>query len=150
MRRLQFAAIADRSTRRQLAGTAILATILLIGCGSATPPPGSSTIAPATPASLPPTSTTAATSGVHISASPNPVQGRPVKGITTIKWSMPAGSAATIRVSPNGGPAVLFAEGGAKGSAQAPFIVAGNSYKFELFSSPSASKPAAFVVVVRH
>jgi hypothetical protein len=49
----------------------------------------------------------------------------------------------------DGRPELLFAKGGASGSAQAPFIVSGNSYAFKLYASTAPGKAVATVVVRR-
>jgi hypothetical protein len=49
----------------------------------------------------------------------------------------------------DGKPELLFARGGASGSAPAPFIVGGNSYAFKLYASTVPGKAVATVVVRR-
>jgi len=64
---------------------------------------------------------------------PDQVPVRRIVGFTEITWDTEDGSEGEVFVSVNGEPETLFATG-PRGSKQAPWILAGQSYKFRLYS----------------
>lgn len=90
---------------------------------------------------------TEASGTTDISADPNPVPAGSGVGTTTITWSAPEGSYNQVWVTV-GGPNVLFAEG-APSSAEAPWIVAGNTYTFKLYQGVGHSVLLDQVTVTR-
>jgi hypothetical protein len=83
-----------------------------------------------------------------IAASPNPVPWHPDIRSTTIHWSTSGGSKGVVRVSLNGGPEQLFAEGPA-GSVAANWIVPSGVFAFRLYSSADPGRVLASVTVTK-
>ena len=92
--------------------------------------------------------TTATRKGPTITASPNPVPSNPDVRGTTIAWTTADGSDGTVRVSMNGGPEQLFAEG-PSGSTAADWIDATGVFEFRLYASDDPRTVLASVNVTR-
>lgn len=87
--------------------------------------------------------------GPAITASPNPVTaGGGKTGTTAIAWNTGAG-VGEVHLTINGSDEKLFARG-VKGSQEAPWIAAGVSYEFRLYSIDDRSKVLARVTVTRN
>ena len=83
-----------------------------------------------------------------IAAQPNPVPSGPGLGRTKIWWATLTGGEAEVCVSQNGKPEQLFARG-PSGLAEAPWIAAGSSYEFRLYSTDRPRRLLAKTVVNR-
>ena len=68
-----------------------------------------------------------------LTASPNPVPTDGGLGATTITWSTGGRPTAAVYVSTDGAAEALFAEG-SEGSSEAPWIKAGPTYEFRMYS----------------
>ena len=74
-----------------------------------------------------------AASAATISASPNPVAIGEGPGTTTVTWNTGDGSSGQIFVTEDGSPERMFASG-PTGSVPAPWIQAGKTFEFRLYS----------------
>jgi hypothetical protein len=80
-----------------------------------------------------------------ITANPNPVQAGAAPGSTTISWDT-GGADGVVMVSADGKPQDVFARG-ARGAMDAPWISAGSTYEFTLYTGANQSTRLASVVV---
>jgi hypothetical protein len=83
-----------------------------------------------------------AASAATITASPNPVTLGEGPGTTTITWNTGDGTTGQVYVSEEGAPEAIFAEG-STGSAPAPWIGAGKTFKFRLYAGTEHAKALA-------
>jgi hypothetical protein len=129
-------------TARRSVPALLVLTLALGACSRAQPPPGSlALLAP------PPAATAPGSASGTITAHPNPVPGH--SDTTTITWSAPQLPSVVIRVSADGRPEQLFAQGPSQGSERAPFIVGARRYAFRLYA-PADPHTAIAEVVVAH
>ncbi len=84
----------------------------------------------------------------RIDAQPNPVPGGSGLGTTRIAWSTGDGSQGQVYVSQDGGPEHLF-DAGTDGSKDAPWIQAGPTYEFRLYSGSDHKTQLGSVTVTR-
>lgn len=68
--------------------------------------------------------------------------------MTTIRWTAPPGTSVQIWVSMGGAPETLFAEG-SEGSQAAPWIAAGQTYRFSMYAGKTHTTPPLQTVTVR-
>jgi hypothetical protein len=87
-----------------------------------------------------------AAAAATITASPNPVTLGEGPGTTTITWNTGDGTMGQVYVSEEGAPEAIFAEG-STGSAPAPWIVAGKTFKFRLYAGTEHAKALAEIQV---
>ena len=83
-----------------------------------------------------------------IAALPNPVPADPNVRGTTISWTTGSGVIGEVRVSVNGGPEQLFAQG-QSGSSAAEWITAKNVFEFRLYPANDPKQVLASVKVTR-
>lgn len=76
---------------------------------------------------------------VILSVAPVPRVGRPSPRAPEVTWATGDGSPGSVTVTPEGGSETLFASS-SEGSAAAPWIVAGRSYVFKLYSTASGRR----------
>jgi hypothetical protein len=98
-----------------------------------------------------PTQSTGTTSvkpqgGATIAAEPNPVPAGNDLGSTTINWRTGDGTSGQVYVAEDGGAENLFASG-PEGSESAPWIRAGSTYEFRLYSGSAHTTQLASVKV---
>jgi len=104
-----------------------------------------------TPGRTEPVQTASLTAGERtdtIVADPNPVPTGAGLGRTRVSWATSAGGDAEVCVSQDGRREQLFARG-ASGSAEAPWIAAGSSYEFRLYSRDTSHRLLAKTIVTR-
>jgi hypothetical protein len=85
--------------------------------------------------------------GSSITAEPVRVATKGGLGTSKIRWRTGDGSVGQVRVSADGAPESLFAEG-AEGTGSAPWIQGGGSYVFKLYGGGTDSKLLGSVTVV--
>lgn len=83
-----------------------------------------------------------------LTATPNPVPHGAELGTTTITWSTGDHLSGQIYVSVDGGSEQLFARG-SRGSQEAPWINAGNTYEFRLYAGTDRKAPLSTLTVTR-
>jgi hypothetical protein len=89
-------------------------------------------------------------SAASITASPNPVPaGKKSFGKTTVTWNTGDANAGQVYVAVNDGEEKIFADGRPQGSQDAPWIGAGATYEFRLYSGKDHKKLLASVKVIR-
>lgn len=117
----------------------LLVALLFIGCASddqdAAPDNNQATSQATTNNNGAPKSTEGS-----IQATPNPVPAGPGNGKTKITWST-KGDLGTVKVyvSENGQPETVFAQG-SEGAVEAPWVGAGSTYEFRLYSEQGTNK----------
>ena len=92
-----------------------------------------------------------ASASVTVDASPREVV-IPIgssNGTTTVSWNAPGVPSTVLWVSVNGAPKTNMSGGGSSGSAQAPWIVAGNQYRFSLTRDGDPTELGFVVVTAR-
>jgi hypothetical protein len=77
--------------------------------------------------------------GVVLAVAPIPTSARPTPGTPIVSWSTGDGSPGLVTVSVNGASESVFAAS-PEGSVQAPWIVAGRSYGFRLYSTAGGQR----------
>jgi hypothetical protein len=83
-----------------------------------------------------------------IRADPNPVPAGEGAGKTMINWQLSGGAVGEVYLVTDGSAETLFARG-ANGPAEAPWITAGSTYEFRLYSETDRKVPLAKVIVTR-
>ena len=136
----------------------LLIVCLLAGCSGNNPGPSpnpsnisSAENVNATSTQPSPTATNSPSPAVaaSITASPNPVPAGKGFGKTTVTWNTGDGSIGQVYVSVNGEQEKIFADGRPQGSLDAPWIGAGATYEFRLYSGKDHKKLLASVKVIR-
>jgi hypothetical protein len=90
-----------------------------------------------------------AKSAATITATPNPVPAETVFGTSTISWDTGDGTIGQVYVAEGIGAEKLFADGQPRGSLDAPWIGAGATYVFRLYSGTEHKNLLASVKVMR-
>jgi hypothetical protein len=87
-------------------------------------------------------------SGASLTADPNPVPAGEGAGKTIINWQLSDGAVGEIYLMTDGSPETLFARG-SNGPAEAPWIMAGSTYEFRLYSGTDHKALLGKVTVTR-
>ncbi len=85
----------------------------------------------------------------ELTATPNPVPAGPGTGTTTIEWSTGDDAEGQVYLRVGDEPETLFAQF-PRGSQEAPFIGAGPTYEFRLYSGTQRARLLASVEVTRN
>ncbi len=121
-----------------------LSAFSLVGCGKSEPTAPEPTATSSQPATPQP-----ASSGLQITAEPNPVPAGPDKGKTTITWNAGPGNTCEVYLVTKDGGEKLFGGIAPRGRQEVAWIAAGGVYEFRMYEGKEHKKLLGSVTVTR-